>query len=430
MDNKIKIDYAKKTNKWFYYIAIESLLCLFLSLFLPAHIALIFFILLISALLAYRMKNNSLYFLIFIFIFYCNYSICVMNYLDKTNYIFTTYRDTLIGTMALQILLFFMLSLYIMLPKDIKQSNVKNMYSEKKITPIAHVCFIVIFIAIMLLGYNSNGFGQRGSYSTIFGYAPILLFLGIYFSRRDKRLLTIYLFLGLIYIFENFAYGERAFALQVMILLYLYFMPDKIKKNYFVLAVLAVVGYFGLTLIGELRAENIDIASALYTSLKNCVKRLFSLDTACSSFYTSQTFINQTMIDSIPQRLLLFIMFIGSIFVGGSILPNANLSQYTHKYFMHWFGGVFPFYGYYYLGYFGVLIFALYIVFIIKKCNKNKPKELAGVVLIYTTMTCFTWYLYAPSSITRGVMLIILCYYAIVITNKIFYKIFKVKKCE
>lgn len=404
-------------------LIVLSLFALLLSTICQSYFVLILFLFVLSLACVIKVEKNYILTLIFLVILYCNYSIICMNYLDKTFYIFTSYQNTFVGFRALQILMSFMLFLYMFVPNNIKEFDDDNLYYKRNISVIIHIALMLVISMIIILGYSEVSFGSRGNYSPFYGYVVLLILVGLFFSNNKKFLKISYLILAILFIMKNLLHGERAYVIQLAFVIYIYFLPLKIKKNYLLIFVVAILGYLGMNFVSEARTYGVSTGS-LKIALANSMKRMFSLDTACSSFFTSQTFVDMSFRDGFLQRIYMFVLWFSSLFVGGSLLPQSNLSEYTHQYITHWYGGVFPFYGYYYLDFCGVLIFALYISYFIKLINNNMEKgNFCTAMFIYGAVTILTWYLYSPSAITRGILLVILLYFAIVFADKVIQKV-------
>ena len=105
-----------------------------------------------------------------------------------------------------------------------------------------------------------------------------------------------------------------------------------------------------------------------------------------------------------------------SILIGGGKIPNSNLATFTHKYYLHYYGGVLPIFAHFYLGYLGVILLAMYLSillnkFILGKCER-KFSGIRKCIGIYITSTVPRWYLYSPTSITRGILIFVVVYMA------------------
>lgn len=401
-----------------YFFILEATLCLFLSLFCDSVLTLILMNLFLSVFLVYYVRKNYLYTICFLLLAYFNYSF-MLNYINDSPFdLFSTYKDTFVGIRSLQVLMVFLISIIWFMPKEIKQFDESRLYSETKVYNIVHILLSFLVLLITILGYENVEIGKRGSQSTLFGYVVLLIITGLYFSKNSKNIKKVYFVLSIIFIVKNLLHGERLYVLQMVIVFYLYFLPQKYKKNYGFLALIAFIGYMGLTYIAEARTFGWGFESVI-AAFNNALQRGFALDTAVSAYFTGQTFVEMSFIDSVGQRLYLLILWLFSIVVGGRLSPLSNLSNYTRQFMEHWYGGVLPFYGYYYLSFYGVILFAMLIVFIIKKHNNAHNFKALNFAFVYFIVSVFSWYLYSPSSMTRGFLIALLIYYSVIYGNKL-----------
>ena len=421
----MNIKLSNNTDKYYYIITVLLIgIVLILTSIVPVDKLAMAAVLLLSILCLKKVVNNIILTLLFTVILYCNYSIIKMNFCDPNNYIFTTFNNTPIGTLSLQVLTLFLAYIWAFLPNNIKEFDDKKLYYNKNINILIHIGIICIAIFATILGYKSAGIGQRGVYSTIYGYVVLFIALGLFYSNNNKYLKVFYLIISIYYVMKNLMHGERAYVLQMALLLFVYYMPKKWQKKWWLWLLACVMGYIALTYISEARTYGWNFESFCLT-MTNCVDRGFALDTACSSFYTSQTFLAVSFNDGMGKRLVMFLSWVASIFVGGSIIPNSNLSSYTRQFYTHWYGGCLPFYGYYYLSIFGTVLFAFYITILINRQNKNLNTSLFNLILINIMYSVFTWYLYSPSALTRGLLLAIILFYSIKLADLILQKIHK-----
>jgi len=407
------------------------LVSLVFSLFGNVNPALIVLVLVLSMINVIKVRKNLILLIIFLLIFYLNYSICILNYADTKNYIFTIYRADFIGKLSLMILVFFTYMMYRFISKlKINKFDESRLFSKIQISKIFHFAIMLLVVLIMIFGYTFDTFGQRGHYSTFFGYIVFLILFGIYFSNKDRVILSCYLILSIVYMIQNLIFGERLYVIQLVIILFIYYCPKKIKSKSWILAIAALFGYLGLTAVGIYRSYDINFGLLIYRTIKDSFINLFALDTSCAAYFAGQTFVESALIDPFYKQLFMFFMFVLSILLGGSMFPEYNLSEYTKSVRYHFGGGTIFNYAYYYLGIIGVTLLAWYLCYLFKKINNNKGKNpLWDVLTILICSTTFSWYLYSPSSITRGLLIGIVLYYAIIFTEKIYKKLInKIKK--
>lgn len=369
----------------------------------------------LSILLVVRVRKNILLLIVFCIIAYCNYSILMLMFINPLkNSMFTKQNYTEVGFISLQILFLFMLILYLYIPKKINYINRDKLYYSKKINFILHIfnVLLILFITFALRTKDTT--------STIWGYVVLLLLLGLYFSNNDKKVKLLYLIVGIIFCMQSLLTYGRLYLTQALIILFIYFFPKKLEKKLWILFPLLGILYILFNFISIYRVnESLPFVELINLTWKQIYKYLFSADTALSAFYTGQTFVMQSFTDGILQRLYMFVLLIISMFTGSSILPQSLLSEYTHKTYLHYYGGVYPCYGWYYLGGIGVILFALMLILIIRKLlNKTKFKfEFFVPVVILISASPFLWYLYHPSSMIRSPMLLILGYYGVIFAD-------------
>lgn len=402
-----------------------SLLFVVLSFFVDIPIVLICLVLLTSVLNVVKVRKNIILLIIGLIILYCNYSVCITNFIQTGYYSF--FRKTLYAYRSLQNLLIFTLVIYILLPKKIQSVQLQEICSKQDVRSIIHICILLVLVAGLIFGYRGGGFGQRGSYNQLWGYFPAFVLVGLFFSK-NKLIKRSYLIFSLIYIFLNLIFKERLYVIQISMILAVFFCSDKIIRNKKLGICFVIVAYLLFTFIGNFRnLEGYNLGQALWINIKVTFDTLFSLDTAASAFYTGQTFVEHAFLDGWSKRLSMFGLFVLSLLLGSSAVPCASLPDYTFKFMegahKHSFGGYLPLYGYYYLGFLGVVLLGVYVAGIYKMIanwNKNDVTKLLSILVLSST---FTWYLYSPSAIIRSLLLVLLLYYAIIILNKILNKV-------
>lgn len=373
-------------------------------------------VLMISCVNLIRGYRNWYTFIIFGFILWCNYSICIANLLNPIQDFFTGWRENVdVIVPAMNILLIFTSTVAVLSGKE----NGEELYKKPFWKGNPHNAVSVygtagVLLLIMVFGFSRpEQSGVRGSSSSIYEYSLILFILAYYYTHTkiEKIILTI-LLVG--YVMQDLLYGGRATALQLIICWFLIFMSHKVQqKRMLPFVVLAIIIFSG---IGALRANFVFNISAIKDTLQNIFSQKFTLDTAYSAFYTSGTFLKVETIVSVKDRIGLFIAFLLSMIFGGSKIENSNLGAYTHDYYMHYYGGVLPYYAHFYLGIIGVILIGIYVSFLIRNtCCNNKSMVNDGLIKcirIYIVSSVPRWYLYSPSSLIRGMVIIVVIYYA------------------
>lgn len=370
-----------------------------------------FFILCLNLILLFKARKNWETFIIFGFIFWFNYSICISNLLFPINDYFTGWRkDTTVMVPSMNIILVFIVGVFVLI-QPMKKQNI-CFFEKKRSNKIITCGIILILVLILVFGFSrTSAVGARGDSTALYEYSIILFIISFYYTKTvaEKNILSIILVL---FVIQDLVYGGRITALQLLICWFLIFWADKMSiKKVLPFVVVMILLFSG---IGAYRANfkfNIDSIKIILNSL---YKQKLTLDTAYSAFYTSGTFIKVENLISMFDRLKLCIRFVLSLFLGG-IVADSNLAAYTRQFYSHYYGGVLPFFGHFYIGYFGVVAIAAYVaalinMFILKGTNAKK-KGMYKCLGIYITSTVPRWYLYSPSSIIRGVLIFCVIYY-------------------
>ena len=250
-------------------------------------------------------------------------------------------------------------------------------------------------------------------------YSIILIILGYYYCGSSKLCINSITSVSIAYVLLNFLYGGRATGIQIMLCLVLCIWANRINNKVLFMGALAV--FFFMTLLGMMRANWSMDSAALSKVYSRLLDDKFTNDTSYSAYHTSLTFLNYLEVVDWRGRFALFLRFLLSIFVGGS-MPNSNLSVITREFYVHSYGGVLPFYMYFYLGYVGLLLVSIYLFGVMKKAIKssNIHNGLGRCVGIYIASTSLRWYIYSPFQITRGVMLMVIFFYLLRLTDSIF----------
>lgn len=369
-------------------------------------------LLFINLLSLIKARNNWYLFIVFSIITYSNYSICVSNYLaSPINTFFASYAYTIVGAKGVNILLGFSVLLLVCLPDTVisKQREIEIIKNNRH-NVIVVLGVSLVLVLIWIFGYKRpETVGDRGSPTALYEYSLIFLIISFYYSGRDKRLYGLTLLLAGMYAIQNFVFGGRITGVQIVVVIVLCLFGDKlsIKKVIPVSALFFVI----MSGIGLYRASILQYGMDIRVILQTIVSRHFALDTAYSSYYTSMTFLDVLARTSLKNRLYLFFQWVLSMLIGGSV-PDSNLAYYTRQFFLHYNGGVLPYFAWFYLGFIGVLLLSIYIRFLFGRISQVNVESsgLIRCIAIYVCASTFRWYLYSPAQLFRGILLLCFVY--------------------
>ena len=378
------------------------------------------FLLFLSVVLVIWSRSNYLLVIMFSIMAYCNYSVVVSDYLSlQRNTIFTMYAGTYICNKAIYILLLFTCVLGLLLSITYK-NDVYNIQIDSEIfkSPefgknsqivVIGIDIILIFILIFAFGRPTQ-LGDRGTPSTIYEYSIILFILSFFWGAKNKKITNITMIILLLFALQNFVYGGRITGLQLLIVAYVMVIESKIKIKKALPLIVAV--FLVLSIIGVARG-NLLTGNFRVSEIVNGLKQQkFALDTAYSAYHTSLTFIFAEEHTHWETRIGIFMGFLKSIILGKYNTVDSNVASYTAQFYRHYGGGVLPYYFEFYLGTVGVCLIAIYLSVIIKKlrCVCGNSRGYVKCLCVYVVASSFRWYLYSPIQITRGVLLLFICY--------------------
>lgn len=362
-----------------------------------------------------RVRKNWYLFTIYSCILYCNYSVLITLYLtrDVMKSIFTTYAGTATGIQGLNILCAFSLLMLMAAPKIYTEgkNNIKSLIVDNRDNPFLVISLIILLILVCILGFGRPEVrGQRGSPSAFYEYSTILVIIGFYYSGSRPIFRRALVFISAMYALQNFIYGGRVTGLQLMLIIIFSLYAEKL--SFLPLAFLGAIVFILMAAIGSHRANLVLSGNVISGVISSLSKGKLALDTAFSSYHCSMTFLDTLNFTGWGQRLYLFSRWLLSMLLGNSV-SDSQLALYTSNFFAHYGGGILPYFGYFYLSLPGLVFMALYCAFIFSLINKSGASEngLIRCISVYVTTTVLRWWLYSPSQIIRGVMLVCLVWY-------------------
>lgn len=383
-----------------------------------------FFVLAIDVYSVIKSKNNIFAFFVFLAITYFDYSVIFSKYffrLPGYDWIFhyIKYDDTLfIGIMCL----FFFHAIVLLLVKPDFYKNKDEIFNmnkneselnEGKVNVL--ILLLILIVAFVLL--DCLIFHMIFSMNTIYEYLIIPIIILIFLCRNKPVYRKILLLLIIISAGLNIYQGDRVMSISPLIA---YFFINYYKKfnykNVLIVMIIGIMTYTIFGMYGDLIVQKKDISDFKLSNYNNkMISNLFTLDTSYSSYWTSLTAIEYTNVASFKERTSNFIEFLTSYTLFGSKSNYVVVPNITRTYYPHWYGGFIMIYFYYWLGFIGVVLISIYISFLmnlfgsIKKSSSNFPK----ILFVYFICTMPRWYLYYPTSLIRGVLLLMIVYFVI-----------------
>lgn len=365
---------------------------------------LVFFMSIIST---YRIRKNWKLFIIYAFIMYSNYSVCMIHYIfpESDAYSFyTIWANMKVSVISINILLLFTSFLFLFTFVNKEREEIKiNFFESNESSSIIVYVSIIILVFILHFGASFAVEGaERGDSSALFEYSLIIFIIAFYYSSTKSQRIALCILLFL-FVGKDLLIGRRATAMQLLIGFFLIFVADYVKLRKIIPII--IIAFFGFNIVGVARANTQINISTLLLVWEDMKARLLADATSIAAYHTSMTYVNVLNEISIKERIYMSVRSFAATVFGSKLFPNADISTMTLNYYAHSYGGWFPFFGYFYFGYFGVILFGSYIFFILKKFFCENAKSLKKCLSIYIASTVPRWYLYSMSALFHGIIL-------------------------
>ena len=368
----------------------------------------------ISLFSALRVRKNIYLFIIYSFIAYCSYSVVITMYMfGPIDSFFASYVNQPSGILGLNILSLFTLGLFLITPK-ISPKKPISFTTSNKYNPLIALGAIIVLIFVFMYSYKRpEVIGERGGGSPFYEYSIVINILGIYYMGKNKLLKSALILISLIYALNEFIFGGRVTGLQYIIVMFLCIEVDKIS-----LRVVIPLGFIVAAImfsIGSLRggvALNNSVIDLIILGISIIFKGKFVLDTAYAAHHASLTFIETMSFTPFDTRIYMFVQWLKYLFIGSSV-EDSNLTTYAGQFFQHYGGGILPYWGYFYLGAFGVILILIYLRFLFRMINDNTGHTnngFARCITVYISASVLRWWLYSPSQITRALIMFFIVY--------------------
>lgn len=372
-------------------------------------------LLMINVYMVLQSRKNFLLFIVFFIILFSNYSIIYSNFIVRlddsmfTDILSERTRNVSINTLTLfNLMLFFFVRWSAVHPLPCKNIFIDHAKQDKVITLLLSIILIVVFFVGFQIPEKE---GERGTSSPLYEYSVFFFILYFLYSGGGKKEIYWGLFLVFAYSMQNFIFGGRIYGLQFVLATYIMVFMHRFSMAKVLFAIAVVFILFSIigAARGELLSGNFDVQSILLSIFQ----RGFALDTAYSAYFTSTTFVYLDERVDLDVHAALFLDFIKSIFVGSGSNPDSVLPQFSLDYVTHYFGGLLPFYLYFYLGSFGILLAALLLAFYLNILISLtiSLSNFWKCIMVWIVSTTFRWYLYSPLPLLRGVLLFVIVYY-------------------
>jgi hypothetical protein len=364
-------------------------------------------VLLLSILILFKSKENLPLFLMFFFIFYCNYSITIGEYIisGSLSVPMTQVKNPEIYGITIRVVLVFMAIITLFF--NSRKFDIKKDRLEPEEHVVAFYLTISAIIFVLLTGVNRGG--SFTSYSvriTVFyEYGKLLFLFAYYFLGKSKIRKLIFVLLILIYVLQDFYYGGRVTSLQILTLFLVTLWCHKLTiKN------IISYGFLGIllsSLVSAYRSSYSIEGIRIIGTLQSLISKVFVFDTATFAYYASATHIAAAQTINYSTRLSSLWSFLTSIFIGSrTSAVTADVTAYARELgFKNYGGGLIPTHFYFWMGWIGVVLIGIIVVYLLNTL-KFEENTFHKIILISIIMNVPRWYLYSPNQLFRGALFV------------------------
>lgn len=407
------------SKKSVFKLILAPLIIMFAVLGVNVNIQLLSILTLISsAVLLVKTSHNVSVFVAALFIFYCNYSIVIGEYIVGGNLgiPLTTVKTPEIYGMLIRIMFLF-ISLIALFYKPEKTKLVNIDLNIKK-NSVIFWALIVFLIYIFMTG----NLGQSGSsvytvrITPLYEYSTLIFLMAYYYSGKNKYSLLALTSLATLFILQDFYTGGRITSIQLAILLAITVFRKLLSIKNIVLA--ALVGLVVVSMVGAFRSDFSMDAIDMSSIIERLTESYLVFDTPVYAYYASATHIAATPLVSWGLRGLSLLAFVGAIFVGEFTTLSNVTSFVDQNFYINVGGGVLPSHMYFWFGWSGIIIIALLICWLLSRLNRMN-NDFRKLVLITIIVTVPRWYLYSPLLLFRPIVLLFIMYSLLYISHKI-----------
>jgi hypothetical protein len=372
----------------------------------------------LSAALVVLTRRNSLLFVLGFFMAYANYSALAANYFAPYNDWYMYYTGTSVAATGTFVLLIFMSVLILLFPKNVSAFGGVEFFSRCARSQYATLLAVAIAALLVVICLTqSTGFtetGGRGRANQLYEYSYIFFIVGYFYSGQSKFCRRLLDCVAVLFIVQTIFAGNRASMLAILILLYLLHIASDWPMRRQI--PLLLVGFLFLQVLGFIRQ---DISSASFSDLASAAMSVFSRgliwDTAAAAYHQGLVYINWLGVMGIDDRFYYASQWFISIFLGGTAVPDSQLAYVAQDLFGvleqgGLGGGFLPFYMYFYFGLAGAVVSGVAIAAVYRAVGSlgAEMRTLPCMLAISLFITVPRWWLYSPSPLTRGLLLMFL----------------------
>ena len=381
-------------------------------------------VLVLTLVLVWKSRIYPGLFIINMFVLWFNYSIVIERYLIREPWeLYDQFVTLRVHQLGIDCLLLFVACVIFFFPAVHVRQGKKHVNLETEYNSLLAGLLAAAIVVVIL---NRFWWHIIPGELQLYEYAVIFFILGLYYCGTNKFLRALYFVLGVVHCLSTMMIGGRVDAMQILLVLYVFFFFRYYTAKRIV--VLMVLGVIFLSIVGVyddiydqiVIGDTGALLDVLGTAFSNLRSRWLAIDTAYFAWLSSMSFIAYGDMVSWLERGKDLAWYLISQVLGGGVY-HAKLCAVTREYFVHYNGGIFPIYFFYYLGTIGVAfsgwIIARFYGFV-SKLELPSQKKFSKILGIYVIATMPRWYVYEPTSLLRGVLFLAICYFACSVVHR------------
>jgi hypothetical protein len=352
-------------------------------------------------------------FLLFITLFYFNYSIAMGEYsaLETAGAALNEVKTDYIYSLAIFVVLIFNTMLLGISPPRL--NSIWTYSYDRLIVTVSLVSLVIIFLFYF---DRSDISGYSVRVTPVYEYSVLLFLTSVIYSGNRTVLRAFILVFCFIFIANDFVFGGRVTSVQILLLLALTIFSNSLTV--FRTVLLFLMGVVLMAVVGAYRGtfllSGFDIGSVLSGLLENG----FVFDTVVYAYYSSATHLASLDYVSWTERLNAFADLVVYLISGYESNGRFNLTSWvSSNYFANVGGGVLPSHFYFYFGIIGVIGSGLILRVVLFKLASSSL-GFSRFALIIIVMMSPRWYLYTPVSLVRPLIFFSLIYFSIAIYKR------------
>lgn len=356
-------------------------------------------------------KNQILFFIIIFFfiytlpaLFYFGFDITISSYIEYNQevYIFETLKTHN----------FFLLILTIFIDK--KNKDVNEIEIKIYNAPIIFWVSIVAYIFLIIIGRSGQNIFERGGYgvlgdsggSALFEYSYIFYLIAYIFSGKNGYKIKILKLLAIIFLFRALLYGARIEIVSIMSISFILFYSNKFKT--ISLTVIILMAFISFLFFGYYRTNlELKFPNNGFLELYGYDYNYNRITNHETDVYYSSTVIlssiNTEFVNNDYRMISTFIYLLRLIIPSSLLNSDYNVVPYLQRnYSPVGGGGLFSSFLYFYGGWLGIFLGAIFTAKIFNNMSKIKTKN--SKVQIFTILSISMtprWFAYSPEAIFK-----------------------------